>query len=200
MLSTTAIIFYLLAYFFGSVNSAIILCKIMGLPSPRSIGSGNPGATNVMRLAGKKAAALTLLFDLLKGLVIVCIARYFLSDSSTLLLIGLFAMIGHIFPVFFKFKGGKGVATIIGALLGAAPLIGLCFIVAWLVIYGIFRISSLSALIALTACPVASYFLLTNKSTLIIAIMVLLVIARHHQNIKRLIEGKEKKLTTTQGE
>jgi len=189
---------YILAYLFGSINSAIIICQIMGLPSPRDTGSGNPGATNVLRSggsAGKKAAALTLLFDILKGLVIVLIARLFLHQGPIVLsLIGLFSIIGHIFPLFFKFKGGKGVATMIGALLAISPILGGCFIWIWLFMLAFMRISSLSALTACVGVVIISYFTEPKLVSLIILIMALLVIFRHHENIKRLIKGQEKKI------
>lgn len=194
MLTSISITFYILAYLFGSINSAIIICKLLGLPSPRSIGSGNPGATNVMRLGGKKAAALTLFFDLIKGLFIVLVAHLYIKGNPVLLTIGFFAIIGHIFPIFFKFKGGKGVATYIGALLGATPLLGIVFLASWIVIYGLFRISSLSALLALIICPIVSFFYLPLASSIVLILMSLTVIIRHHSNIKRLILGAEKKV------
>ncbi len=193
-----AISLYLLAYLFGSINSAIIICQIMGLPSPRETGSGNPGATNVLRSGGsggKKAAALTLLFDILKGLVIVLIARLFLHQGPVVLsLIGLFAIIGHIYPLFFKFKGGKGVATMIGALLALSPLLGGCFIWIWLFMLAFMRISSLSALTACVGVVIISYFTEPKLVSLIVLIMALLVIFRHQENIKRLLKGQEKKI------
>lgn len=198
--STISLSFYLIAYLFGSINAAIIISKIMKLPPPSTIGSGNPGATNMLRSGGKKAGALTLLLDLLKGLIIVLIARFaFHLITPVLSLIGLFAIIGHIFPLFFKFKGGKGVATLIGALLGATPLIGFCFIWVWLVMLALFRISSLSALIACVASPVIAYFTEPKISAWVILISVLLVIIRHRENIKRLCLKQEKKVGQKQG-
>lgn len=189
---------YIVAYLFGSINSAIIICQLMGLPSPRDIGSGNPGATNVLRSggsAGKKAAALTLIFDLLKGLVIVLIARLFLHQGPVVLsLIGLCSIIGHIYPLFFKFKGGKGVATMIGALLAIAPVLGGCFIWIWLFMLAFMRISSLSALTACVGVVIISYFTEPKLVSLVILIMALLVIFRHQENIKRLLKGEEKKI------
>ncbi len=190
-----SIAFYIAAYLFGSINGAVIISKIMDLPSPHSVGSGNPGATNMLRSGGKKAGVLTLIFDLLKGLIIVLIAKFFFHPSQNILmLIGFFAVLGHIFPLFFKFRGGKGVATLIGALLGAAPLIGFCFIWTWLVLLAAFRISSLSALIACILAPIISYFTEPKAVTGVILISVLFVIFRHRENIKRLCLMQEKRI------
>jgi len=187
----------LLAYLFGSINFAIIICYLLGLPSPRTTGSGNPGATNVLRAGGSKgkiAAALTLIFDALKGLVIVLIERYLNQGPLVLALVGLFAVIGHIFPLFFKFKGGKGVATMIGSLLAISPVLGGCFIWIWVFMLAFLRISSLSALIACIAVPLIAYFTEPKLVSLIILLMSLLVIFRHQDNIKRLLKGQEKKV------
>ncbi len=181
-----------IAYLIGSISSAIIICRLMGLPDPREQGSGNPGATNVMRIGGKKAAGITLLGDLLKGFIPVYIAN--LLDASTLLLacIGLAAFIGHLYPVFFKFKGGKGVATSIGVLLGFSWLLGLSFIATWLLIYKIGKVSSASALCASVLSPIFAWFIVGDAYILGASIiMMLFLLWRHQSNIKRLLAGEE---------
>jgi len=135
----------LVAYLLGSISSAIIVCRIMGLSDPREQGSGNPGATNVMRIGGKKAAAITLLGDMLKGLIPVVIAQVFNVDPLILSLVVFAAFIGHLYPIFFGFAGGKGVATSFGVLLGAHWMLGLAVAVTWYVVYKLSNISSLSA-------------------------------------------------------
>ena len=135
----------LVAYLLGAINCAVIVCQLMGLPSPYSVGSGNPGATNVKRLGGTKPAALTLFGDLIKGLLPVAVAHWVLHlPEAQLGWVALAAVLGHMFPVYFKFKGGKGVATTIGVLIGLHPLLGALFVITWLFIAKVFRISSLS--------------------------------------------------------
>ena len=181
-----------IAYLIGSISSAIIICRLMGLPDPREQGSGNPGATNVMRIGGKKAAGITLLGDLLKGFIPVYIAN--ILGGSTLLLacIGLAAFIAHLYPVFFKFKGGKGVATSIGVLLGFSWLLGLSFIATWLLIYKIGKVSSASALCASVLSPIFAWFIVGDASVVGASIiMMLFLLWRHQSNIKRLLAGEE---------
>lgn len=145
----TLAILIVFAYLLGSISTAIITAKAMGLPDPRTAGSNNPGATNVLRIGGKKAAAITLLGDVLKGLIPVLIGRYvFKLDDSQLIWVGLAAFIGHLYPLYYGFKGGKGVATAIGVFLGLNPWAGLAFIATWLIMAKGFKISSLAALIA----------------------------------------------------
>ena len=180
------------AYLIGSISSAIIICRLMGLPDPREQGSGNPGATNVMRIGGKKAAAITLLGDLLKGLIPVYSA-YLLGVSVELLAsIGLAAFMGHLYPVFFKFKGGKGVATSIGVLLGFSWLLGFAFIGTWLLIYKVSKISSLSALCASFISPVYAWFIVGDVFIVgASALMMVILLWRHKSNIQRLLNGEE---------
>jgi acyl phosphate:glycerol-3-phosphate acyltransferase len=180
------------AYLIGSISSAIIICRLMGLPDPREQGSGNPGATNVMRIGGKKAASITLLGDLLKGLIPVYIANLSGVSIELLAAIGLAAFMGHLYPVFFKFKGGKGVATSIGVLLGFSWLLGFAFIGTWLLIYKVGKISSLSALCASVVSPLYAWFIvgdafIVGAST----IMMMFLLWRHKGNIQRLLAGKE---------
>lgn len=184
----------IISYLFGSINSAIIICKLFALPSPRSVGSGNPGATNVLRLGGKKAAAITLLSDVIKGLIPVLIAHLLQLSSVEIGYVALAAVIGHIFPLFFGFKGGKGVATLIGVILGFYWLIGVIFLIAWLICAAISRYSSLSALIATVVSVTCIIFLYDFRTALPFLIIAMIVIIRHHENIKRLINGSESKI------
>jgi acyl phosphate:glycerol-3-phosphate acyltransferase len=180
------------AYLIGSISSAIIICRLMGLPDPREQGSGNPGATNVMRIGGKKAAAITLLGDLLKGLIPVYSANLLGAPGELLALTGLGAFIGHLYPVFFKFEGGKGVATSIGVLLGFSWLLGFAFIGTWILMYKIGKISSLSALCASVLSPVYAWFIVGNASIVAASvIMMAMLIWRHKSNIQRLLAGEE---------
>lgn len=186
-------LFIPLAYLIGSVSSAIIICRLMGLPDPRAEGSGNPGATNVMRIGGKKAAGITLLGDLLKGLIPVYAAQVFGVTPEIVALTGLAAFLGHLYPLFFGLKGGKGVATSIGVLLGFSWWLGLAFVATWLLVYKLRKISSLSALCASTLSPIYAWFIVSNP-TLVIActIMTALLLYRHKSNIQRLMSGQEK--------
>lgn len=164
----------------------------MGFADPRSEGSNNPGATNVLRIAGKKAAALTLFGDLLKGLVPVAIARLFFADDLALALIGFSAFIGHCFPVYYGFSGGKGVATAIGFILGFNWMIGLVVVGIWLIVAKVFKFSSLAALIAFSLLPIIYYFIYANPEVSIILVLLTLIMTyRHKSNIKRLINGEE---------
>jgi acyl phosphate:glycerol-3-phosphate acyltransferase len=180
------------AYFIGSISSAIIICRLMGLPDPREQGSGNPGATNVMRIGGKKAAAITLLGDLLKGLIPVYSAKLLGVSVELLAIIGLAAFLGHLYPVFFKFKGGKGVATSIGVFLGFSWLLGFAFIGTWLLIYKVGKISSLSALCASVLSPVYAWFIVEDVNVVgASVVMMIILLWRHKGNIQRLLNGEE---------
>ena len=185
-------LFVPVAYLIGSISSAIIICRLMGLPDPREQGSGNPGATNVMRFGGKKAAAITLLGDLLKGLLPVYLANFLGMSFELLAVIGLAAFMGHLYPVFFRFKGGKGVATSIGVLLGFSWLLGFAFIGTWLLIYKVGKISSLSALCASILSPVYAWFIVGDIYIVGAAtIMMVFLLWRHKSNIQRLLNGEE---------
>jgi len=185
--------FLLFAYLLGSFSSAIALSKIMRFPDPRSEGSKNPGATNVMRIAGKKAAALTLLGDLLKGFLSVLLASLFLHSPVIIALTGLSAFLGHCFPVYYQFSGGKGVATAFGFILAFNWPAGLITALIWLIVAKLFKISSLAALIAFSCLPLI-YFGLYNELSIsiILAAMTLIMGYRHKQNILRIIRGEEK--------
>ncbi len=185
-------LFIPVAYLLGSVSSAIIVCRMMGLPDPREQGSGNPGATNVMRIGGKKAASITLVGDFMKGFIPVYLANILGMPALLLALVGLAAFLGHLYPVFFGFKGGKGVATSAGVLLGFSWWLGLAFMVTWLLMYKFGKISSLSALIASVLSPVYAWFILGNPLiTGAATVMTLFLLFRHKSNIQRLLAGKE---------
>jgi acyl phosphate:glycerol-3-phosphate acyltransferase len=185
----------IIAYLMGSIASAILVCKLFGLADPRTEGSGNPGATNVMRLHGKKAAILTLVGDVLKGVIPVLLAKAIGSAELIVALCGLAAFLGHLFPIFFKFKGGKGVATLIGILFATHWLLGLAYVITWSLTALLFRYSSLSALLAALLTPLYSWFILQNTAYLITqALMAAILIWRHQSNIRKLIAGTEDKI------
>jgi glycerol-3-phosphate acyltransferase PlsY len=182
------------AYLIGSLSSAIILCKMAGLPDPRSQGSGNPGATNVLRFGGKKLAVTVLLIDVLKGVLPVLVARYLELDSVWITATAFAAFLGHLFPLFFQFKGGKGVATALGGFIALSPLFAGTIVLAWLTVFVVTRISSLSAIVAAAVTPLLSPFFIENISARwIILVMAAMLLVKHHGNIKRLIAGEETK-------
>ena len=183
----------LIAYLIGSISSAILVCNLMGLPDPRSEGSGNPGATNVLRVGGKKAAAITLIGDMLKGLLPVLAASLLNVAPLTLALTGLAAFLGHLYPVFFGFRGGKGVATMLGVLFGFHGLVGAATAGTWLVIAKGFKISSLAALIATLLAPLYVWLIIGPSMELIVttAVMTVILFWRHRTNIQRLLSGEE---------
>jgi glycerol-3-phosphate acyltransferase PlsY len=182
------------AYLIGSIASAVIVCRAMGLPDPRTQGSGNPGATNVLRLHGRLPAALTLAGDVAKGLLPVLIARALALPDIVLALTAVAAFCGHLYPVFFRFRGGKGVATLIGVLLGLHWALGLAFIGTWLVMAALFRYSSLSALTAALLTPLYTLFILPGAPFLAgNSAMAALLIWRHRSNIRNLLDGTEDK-------
>jgi len=183
----------LVAYLFGSISSAILVCRLMGLPDPRTEGSGNPGATNVLRVGGKKPAAITLFGDMLKGLLPV-LAGHWLGVSPLVLgLTGAAAFLGHLYPVFFGFRGGKGVATMLGVLFGLHWAVGAATAGTWLLVAKGFRISSLAALIATALAPLYVWLILGPVWPLvwITTAMTVLLYWRHRSNIQRLLSGEE---------
>lgn len=192
---TTSLLPYLAiiaAYLLGSISTAIITCKAMGLPDPRTQGSNNPGATNVLRIGGKKAAAITLLGDGLKGLIPVAIAQLLGWDYLWVALIGLAAFIGHLYPVFYGFKGGKGVATAMGVYLALYTWAGLVVCAIWLIMAKGFKMSSLAALIATLLAPAVFFFFSNHLGlTIILAIITVLIFIRHKSNIQRILSGEE---------
>lgn len=188
-----ALIMIIFAYLLGSISSAVLICRVLHLPDPRGVGSNNPGATNVLRIGGKKAAVAVLLCDMLKGTIPVW-GGYFLDiDPIILGVIAIAACLGHMYPLFFHFKGGKGVATALGAI---AP-IGLdltgMIIATWLSIAFLFRYSSLAAIVTVLLAPFYTW-MVKPQYTLPVAMLCCLIIFRHHQNIKRLFEGTEPKV------
>jgi glycerol-3-phosphate acyltransferase PlsY len=180
------------AYLIASISMAIIICKILDLPDPRTQGSNNPGATNVLRIGGKKAAAATLIGDGLKGFIPVALGQYLGFGAQELALIALSAFLGHVYPIFFGFKGGKGVATFIGSLLALNYFAGLAFIATWLFVAKVLKISSLSALIATFLTPLF-FYLLTDEleATYILALISIWIFYTHRSNIKRMLSGEE---------
>ena len=183
-------------YLFGSVSTAIIVCKLMGLPDPRTQGSGNPGATNVARLGGKKAALYTLAGDMLKGLLPVLLAHALHADPTILAATALAAFLGHLYPLFFGFQGGKGVATALGVIYGLYWPVGLLTTGIWLGMALVFRYSSLAALTAILSAPLGFMWLLPEQP-IIVAMLVLtaLLYWRHRSNIANLLSGKEGKIS-----
>lgn len=182
------------AYLIGSLSSAIILCRVAGLPDPRSQGSGNPGATNVLRFGGKKLAATVLIIDVVKGVLPVVIARLLGFDEIWLAATAFAAFLGHLYPLFFGFKGGKGVATALGGFLALSPLLAGAALLTWLIVFVATRISSLSAILAASLTPVYSWWLIDElNARWIVLVMAAMLLMRHHGNIKRLLAGEETK-------
>ncbi len=193
----TNLLFVVLGYLAGSISTAILVCRAMGLPDPRSEGSRNPGATNVLRFGGKKAAAITLAGDFAKGLLPVLLARLAGVEDTGLALTALAAFLGHLYPVFFGFEGGKGVATAFGAILGLSSLVALAAFATWLFMAFVVRISSLSALTAATLTPLFAWgFGVSGISLAVLLVMVALLVWRHRSNIRHLLAGTEDKIGT----
>jgi glycerol-3-phosphate acyltransferase PlsY len=194
----------LLGYLLGSLSFAVIISRIMGLSDPRTYGSKNPGATNVLRSGNRAAAALTLLLDAAKGWLAVMLAdwlgRPYGLQEGSMALTGLAAFVGHVYPVFFRFAGGKGVATALGVLLGISPLLGLATAATWLLVAWLFRYSSLAALIAALMAP--AYYVLGEglawyinaRVMLALSAMSVLLLYRHAENIGRLVRGTESRM------
>ncbi len=187
------------AYLLGSVCSAIIICKIMGLPDPRTLGSTNPGATNVLRIGGRSAkiaAAITLFGDSLKGFIPVFYAVMSGLEQQTIALIGIAAFLGHLYPLYYSFKGGKGVATAFGVILAISPWVALMILLIWLIIAFGFKVSSLSALIASVASPIVIWLVMQSTEYLLMSLFIsVLLFIRHRSNISNLFSGKESKIS-----
>lgn len=188
------IIFAVFAYLLGSISSAILVCKFLGLPDPRTQGSQNPGATNVMRIGGKNAAILTLVGDILKGFIPVILARIFGLHGFLLGMVAVAALLGHVFPLFFQFKGGKGVATAFGGMLAMAFPAALIAVITWLLVLVFSRYSSLAAIVTAILSPI--YILLFAEFTLFIPMLIIsaILLWRHWDNIQRLRAGTESKM------
>ena len=195
-MNLTDIIAWVAAYFIGSLSFAVIVSRALKLPDPHSYGSGNPGATNVLRSGSKKAAILTLLGDTLKGVAAVLLAKHFAAQVGITEVgiagVAIAVFLGHLFPVFFGFKGGKGVATAAGVLWALDWRVGLGLTLIWTVIFALSRVSSLAALIGSAMAPVlAWYFLGVGPAFFAVLAMAVLLILRHKENIARLVSGKE---------
>ena len=191
------------AYLLGSINSAIIVSKVFSLPDPRNLGSGNPGATNVLRTGNKLAAGITLAGDLLKGLLPVLLVDLVTANTVLVAATGVAALLGHMYPVYYQFKGGKGVATTLGVLFGFDLFLAIVWIGLWLIIAMLFRYSSLAALVATLSILIISWLTTdawtsyTENNILIvaaIALMTILVFWRHRENIKKLLSGNESRI------
>ncbi|MGU3576482.1 glycerol-3-phosphate 1-O-acyltransferase PlsY [Brucellaceae bacterium C25G] len=181
-----------LGYLLGSIPFGLVLTKLAGLGDVRAIGSGNIGATNVLRTGNKKLAAATLICDMLKGTAAVLIAGCLSNDAA--LAAGFAAFIGHIFPIWLKFKGGKGVATYLGVLIALAWKVAIIFAVVWILIAVLTRYSSLSALVACVIAPIALYLQGNINTAILMAVLTVIIFIKHHANITRLIDGSESKI------
>jgi len=191
----TAIIAIVIAYLIGSLSTAIIACKLTGLPDPRGQGSGNPGATNVLRFGGKKIAVIVLLGDMVKGLLPVLAVSLMSASSLVIALTAAAAFLGHLYPIFFGFKGGKGVATALGAILAISWLAGLTVLGVWLLVAFTLRYSSLAALCASVTAPLVVWLYRPDVALLIMMIgMSALLVYRHQSNIQNLLQGKESRI------
>ena len=185
------------AYLLGSISSAIIVCRLMGLADPRSQGSNNPGATNVLRIGGKKPAAITLFGDTLKGFIPVLTANLMGVDNNTLAAVAIAVFLKHLYPIFFRFQGGKGVATALGVQFGLSWMIGGSVAAIWLFMAYVVKVSSLSALVSMALAPVIIW-LVTDSTVLTVmsVVMTVLLFWRHRSNIQKLISGHESKITS----
>ena len=193
------VVWIVAAYLLGSVAFGIIVSKLFGLPDPRTVGSGNPGATNVLRSGKKLAAALTLLGDVVKGWLPVWLALQSDMLMWVVASVGLAVFFGHLYPIFYKFKGGKGVATALGVMLAISPLLGLAAVITWIVVFAVSRYSSLGAIVAAALAPVYAWFLLSHADNLLdvsgyvlaVFVMAVMLIWRHRSNIQKLLAGTE---------
>lgn len=188
-----AILLFLGAYLLGSVCSAVIVARIFNLPNPQTQGSKNPGATNILRISGKKYAMMVLVLDALKGLIPVLIAKTLGFSGATLGFVGFFAVLGHIYPIFFDFKGGKGVATALGVFLGLNVVLLFFVLLTWTIIAYISKYSSLASIIAISLSPMFT-FGIDPRLFLPLAMMALLIVYMHRDNINRLRDQTESKI------
>ena len=182
----------LLAYLMGSINSAIIYSKIRSLPDPRTKGSHNPGATNIYRIAGKRAAAMVMIFDVLKGVIPTWGSYYLSFEPHQIGMVAIACCLGHMYPIFFRFQGGKAVATAFGCLLPVGLSLGASLLAIWLLVFRLTGFSSLSAIIAVACSPFITY-LVSPKYTMAVGMLAVIIIARHSPNIIRLLNGTEPK-------
>lgn len=188
-----ALIMIILAYLLGSISSAVLICRLARLPDPREMGSHNPGATNVLRIGGKKAALAVLLFDMLKGTIPVWFSYWLGIDAVILGVIAISACLGHMYPLFFHFKGGKGVATALGAIAPIGWDLTGMIVATWLAVAFTFRYSSLAAITTVLLAPLYTW-MVKPQYTLPVAMLCCLIVLRHHQNIRRLFDGTEPKV------
>jgi glycerol-3-phosphate acyltransferase PlsY len=185
----------LAAYLLGSISSAVVVARLLGLEDPRTVGSKNPGATNILRYGGKTAAALTLAGDILKGVIPVAAAHMLGADGAIVALTMLGAFLGHLYPVFFGFHGGKGVATALGIFLALDPRVGGLLAATWLATAALFRYSSLAAIVAALAAPLYVWWLWPEPAVLAVTVaLMLLLLWRHRGNVQRLIAGAETRI------
>ena len=192
-MTALSIAMIILAYLGGSISSAILIARLYRLPDPRENGSHNPGTTNVLRLGGRSAALWVLLCDMAKGTIQVYLAWYFQLTPFVLGLIGIAACLGHMYPLFFQFRGGKGVATALGTMMPIGFAMGGMMLATWILVLLLTGYSSLAALIAALLAPLYTYWL-KPEYTLSVAMLSCLIIYRHHENIQRLLNGKESRI------
>lgn len=192
-MTALSIAMIILAYLGGSISSAILIARLYRLPDPREHGSHNPGTTNILRLGGRSAALWVLLCDMAKGTIPVYLAWYFQLTPFVLGLIGIAACLGHMYPLFFQFRGGKGVATALGAMMPIGFAMGGMMLATWILVLLLTGYSSLAALIAALLAPLYTYWL-KPEYTLSVAMLSCLIIYRHHENIQRLLNGKESRI------
>ena len=186
------IIITLIAYLIGSVSFGILASKIFNIADPRTMGSKNPGATNVMRQGNKVAAIFTLLGDMLKATILLLIAKFYGVSDSLIVLISTAVMLGHVYPIYYQFKGGKGVATALGVLLGISPVLALSVFIIWIIIFFIWKFSSLAAIGATLSSPIIALWIgLSNQLVFLMCILSLIILVRHKSNIKNLLNGTE---------
>lgn len=181
------------AYLLGSIAFGIVVSRLFGLPDPRTVGSGNPGATNVLRSGKKLAAALTLLGDVVKGWLPVWLAMQSDMLMWVVAYVSLAVFIGHLYPIFYKFQGGKGVATALGVMFALSPLLALAALVTWILVFAVSRYSSLAAIVAACLAPVYAWYLLSAYTDYLITVLIMsvLLVWRHRSNIKKLLAGTE---------
>ncbi len=180
------------AYLLGSISFGILTSKVFGLADPRTVGSGNPGATNVLRSGKKMAALLTLLGDAFKGWLPVWLALFAGLPVTVICLVGLAVFLGHLYPIYYKFKGGKGVATALGVMIAVSPWLALAALVVWSIIFYFSRYASLASIIAAMTAPIAAYFLLPSaKYVVMVFVLSALLVWRHRTNIQKLLAGTE---------
>ena len=186
------IIITLIAYLIGSVSFGILASKLFNIADPRTMGSKNPGATNVMRQGNKVAAIFTLLGDMFKATILLLIAKFYGVSDSLIVLIAIALMLGHVYPIYYQFKGGKGVATALGILLGISPVLALSVFIIWIIIFFIWKFSSLAAIGATLSSPIIALWIgLSNQLVFLMCIISLIILVRHKSNIKNLLNGTE---------